>query len=368
MIPISKPLIGKEEKAAVRKVLDSGIIASGPLVKEFERRFAAYQGVKNAVAAANGTCAIHTALYSLGIGQGDGVITTPFTFFATASSIVHAGAAPVFVDIEKEDFNISPEAVEDALKKDKKRKIKAVIVVHLYGQMCDMDAIMKIARRYGVKVIEDAAQAHGAVYKGKKAGQIGDAGTFSMYATKNMTSAEGGMVLFNKEGPAKTARVFINHGMTAAYHHAHMGYNYRTTDIEAAIGLEQLKKLDGFNKKRRENSAFLTGLLSGCGIIESPKEINGRTHIFHQYTIRVKNGERDGLLKHLNSEGIGAKVFYPVPLHKQPVFRKFPGSSAKLPESESAAKEVISLPVHPGLKKSEIQKIADAVKKYTGRR
>ncbi|MFP4465439.1 MAG: DegT/DnrJ/EryC1/StrS family aminotransferase [Candidatus Goldiibacteriota bacterium] len=367
MLPISRPLIGKEEKQAVKKVLDSGIIASGPVVKEFERKFASYQGAKSAVAAANGTCALHTALYALGIGRGDMVLTTPFTFFATASSIIHSGASPVFADIEEESFNISPDALEQALKKDKKRKIKAVVVVHLYGQICKMDEIMKTARRYGVKVIEDAAQAHGAVYKGKKAGQFGDAAAFSMYATKNMTSSEGGMVIFKSRGPERTARQFINHGMKNMYYHTHIGYNYRTTDIEAAIGLEQLKKLDGFNAKRRKNAAVLTEAFAEYDSIITPKEQKGCRHIFHQFTVRVKKGRRGSLLKHLNAEKIGAKVFYPVPLHKQPVFRKFAGKNAAFPEAEKASREVISLPVHPGLNRDDIEKISRAFKKYFGR-
>jgi len=366
MIPISRPLIGKEEKDAVMKVLDSGIIASGPVVKEFEKNFAAYCGVKHAIAVSNGTCAIHAALHAVGIKKGDRVITTPFTFIATSNSIIHAGAEPVFVDIEPESFNIDPKKIEEALKKDIFRKIKAVIAVHLYGQVCDMDSIMAIAGKYGIAVIEDAAQAHGAMDNQKRAGGLGNAATFSMYATKNMATGEGGMVTTNDDAVAEKIRVFINHGMPKVYYHTEVGYNYRTTDVEAAIGVEQLKKLDGFNQKRRENAKRLTAMLSSYEWIKCPPELPGKMHIFHQYTIRVKNGKRDELVKHLNDSGVGAKIFYPIPLHKQPVYGGKLKVKPRVPNAEIAAAEVISLPVYPLLSEADFVTIENAFKSFDG--
>lgn len=365
MIPISRPNIGREEKEAVMKVLDSGIIASGPKVKEFEKNFAEYCGVKHAVAVSNGTCAIHAALHGCGIKKGDRVITTPFTFIATSNSIIHAGGVPVFADVEGESFNISPEKIEELLKKDIFRKIKAVIPVHLYGQVCQMEKILQIAEKYGVKVIEDAAQAHGAKYNGKKAGSFGDAATFSMYATKNMATGEGGMVTTNDDSVAEKIRVFINHGMPKAYYHTEVGYNYRTTDIEAAIGVEQLKKLDGFNAKRKENAHRMFKILASYPYIKCPQEMPGRLHIYHQFTVRIADGLRDKFVEHLNAKGIGAKIFYPIPLHKQPVYAESFGKKS-YPVAEKLASEVLSLPVHPLLTDADFVEIEEAFKTFDG--
>lgn len=366
MIPISKPQIGEEEIQAVAEVLRSGIIASGPKVREFEKNFADYIGVKNAIAVANGTCAIHAALFGSEIQKGDKVITTPFTFVATANSILHIGAEPYFVDIEYDSFNISPDAIEEALKNDKKREIKAILLVHLYGLCCDMDKIINIAEKYDVKIIEDAAQAHGAKYKNKMAGAFGNFATFSMYATKNMTTGEGGMVVTNEDKRADTIRKFINHGSERAYYHILPGYNYRTTDIEAAIGLVQLKKLEEFNKKRRENAERFKKVLSKYDWIVLPQCSDKYFHIYHQFTIRVKNGLRDELEKYLSEVKIGTKIFYPIPLHKQPLYEKiFQG--LYLPEAEKAGKEVLSLPVHPGLTDDDLKYIEEAFYKFSGR-
>jgi dTDP-4-amino-4,6-dideoxygalactose transaminase len=360
MIPISKPNLDAAEKEAVLEVLNSGIIASGPKVKEFEKQFAAYTGVKHAIAVSNGTCSLHTCLVMNGIGKGDRVLTTPFSFIATANSILHAGATPVFADIKEDSFNIDPEKIEEALKRDIFRKIKAVMVVHLYGQVCDMDAISAITKKYKVKLIEDAAQAHGAKFSGQKAGTFGDGGSFSLYATKNITTAEGGMVVTNDDRAAEIARSFINHGSERVYYHTRLGYNYRMTDIEAAIGLVQLKKLDSFNEKRRQNSAELSAHLSKFDFIVPPKEGGKNFHIYHQFTIRVKNNRRDEVLKTLTDNGIGAKIFYPIAIHKQPFYEQVLRKIPSMPASERAALEVISLPVHPGLTREEIDAIKGA--------
>lgn len=366
MIQISKPLIGEEEIQAVSDVLKSGIIASGPKVKEFENNFADYLGIKNAIAVANGTCAIHAALFGAGIQKGDKVITTPFTFIATSNSILHIGAVPVFVDIEPETFNISPDMIEEVLKQDKNKEIKAILTVHLFGLCCDMDKILNIAEKYNVKVIEDSAQAHGAKFKNKKAGTFGDIGTFSMYATKNITTGEGGMVVTDNDKIADNIRKFINHGSEKTYYHTILGYNYRTTDIEAAIGIVQLKKLDSFNKKRRENAEYLINTLSKYDWLVLPQYSDKYYHIYHQFTVRVKDGLRDELLKYLTEVKIGSKVFYPIPIHKQPLYENL-YFDLSLPEAERASKEVLSLPVHPCLTEDDLKYIEEAFYKFSGR-
>ncbi len=366
MIPISKPNIDQNEKDAVMAVLNSGIIASGPKVREFEGAFAAMAGVKHAIAVSNGTCSLHTCLVMNNIGKGDRVLTTPFTFIATGNSIIHAGAEPLFCDIEEGSFNISPDKIEEALKKDIFRKIKAVMVVHLFGRCCDMDRITATAKKYGVKVIEDAAQAHGAMFKGRKAGSFGDGGSFSMYATKNITTAEGGVVTTDDDKAAEIARSFINHGSEKIYYHTRLGYNYRMTDIEAAIGVEQLKKLDKFNSARRENSLAMNSFLKKFPSVRVPEESADYFHTYHQYTIRVTNGKRDEVIKGLSDNGVGAKVFYPIPLHKQPYYAQVLKKIPSLPVSEKAAAEVISLPVHPGLSGAEKETIKAAFEKISG--
>lgn len=363
MIPISKPWLGQEEIDAVTEVLKSGIIASGPKVKELEKEFAAFTGAGHAIAVSNGTCAIHAALFALGIGKGDKVIVPAFTFIATSNSVIHAGAEPVFVDIDEKSFNIDPEKIEAALKKDRKKSIKAVICVHLYGRVCRMDEILAIAKKYKIKVIEDAAQAHGAKFGSTSAGAFGDAATFSMYATKNMTMGEGGVVTTASDKTAETARKFINHGQEKVYYHTLVGYNYRTTDIEAVIGLCQLKKLPGFNERRRQNAIRVKGILSHFEGIILPEDGENCYHIYHQFTIRVKNGKRDAFLKHINDGGIGAKIFYPIPLHKQPVYKgMFKG--LKLPVTDKITKEVISLPVHPQLTDLDFEKMAEVFNSF----
>ncbi len=364
MIPISKPMMASEEKEAVLKVLDSGMIAAGQKVKEFEAEFAKYVDAKHAIAVSNGTCSLHTALFMNGIGKGHRVITTPFTFIATGNSILHAGAEPVFADIDGNSFNISPEAIEKELKKDIFKKIKAIMVVHLFGQACEMDKITALAQKHGVKIIEDAAQAHGAKYRDKKAGTFGDGGSFSMYATKNMTTAEGGMVTTDSDQAAGIARSFINHGSEKTYYHTRIGYNYRTTDIEAAIGLAQLKKLDSFNNKRRENAARLKKMLAAYAWIVTPEEAEGNFHIYHQFTVKVTNGKRDALLKSLNDSGVGAKIFYPLSLHQQPFYKQILKRKYSLPISEKIANEVLSLPVGPALTDADFKTIEEAFMKF----
>jgi dTDP-4-amino-4,6-dideoxygalactose transaminase len=355
MIPIAKPIIEDEEVEEVVKVLRSGFIAQGPKVAEFEEKFADYIGVEYAVAASSGTTALHLALLAADVGPGNEVITTPFTFAATGNSVLYVGAKPVFVDINPETYNLDPEKVEEAVT----TKTKAIMPVHLYGQPADMDPINATAEDHGLKVIEDAAQAHGAIYNGKKVGSIGDMGCFSFYPTKNMTTSEGGIITTDNYEMAEKARVLRAHGESERYTHVVLGYNFRMTDIAAAIGLAQLKKLEKFNEKRIENAAYLTKHIDDINGIKAPFVSENVRHVFHQYTVRIEN-KRDEVMEFLNSRGIGTGIHYPKPIYMQKLYNEL-GFSASCPESELAASEVLSLPVHPSLEKSDLEKIVSVL-------
>lgn len=356
-VSIAKPIIGEEEIENVVEVLKSGMIAQGPKVAEFEEKFAKWIGAKYAIATNSGTAALHVALLSCGIGPGDEVITTPFTFIASGNAIVYTGATPVFADIDLETYNIDPDTIEDLITD----KTKAILPVQLYGQSADMDKIREIAKKHDLLVIEDAAQAHGAMYNDEKVGSMGDMACFSFYPTKNMTTSEGGMITTNNKELAEKARVFRAHGSNIKYKHDEIGYNFRSSDIAAAIGLAQLDKIDGFNEKRIENAAYLNeGLKDVDGVI-TPKSPENRKHVYHQYTIRVTKGNRDDWVDILTEKGIGSGIHYPIPLYNQPIYKKlgFTGSS---PNAELAADTVISLPVHPSLTKDDLDLVIEAVK------
>jgi dTDP-4-amino-4,6-dideoxygalactose transaminase len=359
MIPIAKPLIGQEEMDAVMAVMKSGVIAEGPKTKEFEDAFKSYIGTDQAIAVNSGTAALHVALLAKGVGPGDEVITTPFTFIATANSILFTGARPVFADIEAGTFNIDTEQIQDKITKN----TKAIIPVDLYGHPADMKAIMDIAADKGLAVIEDACQAHGALVDGRKAGSF-DVGCFSFYPTKNMTTSEGGMITCSDEKLAEKARMFKSHGSKVRYYHEMLGFNLRMTDIGAAIGLAQLKKVDGFNEARIRNSMLLSEKLKDVPGIITPVIKPGCRHVFHQYTIRVTDEAkltRDGLMAELNNAGIGNSIYYPLPIHQQPSFKGIV-NGGRYPVSERMAKEVISLPVHPSVTADEIQFMADNIR------
>jgi perosamine synthetase len=356
MINIAKPQVGQEEKQAVLEVLDSGMIAQGPRVKAFEEAFAEMCEVKHAVATTSGTTALHTALLAHDIGPDDEVITSPFTFIASANSILFVGAKPVFVDIDPATFNIDPDLIEKAITS----KTKAIMPIHLFGLSADMNRIMAIAKKYKLIVIEDACQSHGAVCDGKKAGSFGT-GTFSLYPTKNMTSAEGGMITTNDAQIAENARVIRQHGMRRRYYHDELGFNFRMTDIHAAIGHEQLKKLSEFNRKRISNAAYLSKHLHE---VLTPTVPKGYTHVFHQYTIRIQNGKRDAAVEYLREHGVGSGVYYPVPIHKQTYYVNELGYSQALPEAEKAADEVLSLPVHPALSEIDLETIVSVANAF----
>lgn len=347
-INISAPTMGKEEKEAVLAVLDSGQIAQGAVTKNFEERFATYCGTKFAVATTSGTTALQAALMAHGIGAGDEVITSSFTFIATANTILWMGAKPVFADIDETTFNVDPKLVEAKIT----LRTKAIMPVHLYGLPCDMSALTAIAQKHNLVIIEDAAQAVGAGIGGRKVGTFGT-GCFSFYATKNLTTAEGGMIATNDETLAQKSRMIRQHGMRERYLHEALGFNFRMTDIQAAIGMAQLDKLEVMTEKRIANAQFLSRELARC--VRTPVVPPGYRHVFHQYTIRVR-GDRDKIIEQLKERGIGTGIYYPIPIHKQPFYLGM-GYQDTLPVSEALAKQVISLPVHPGLSQADLERI-----------
>jgi len=358
MIPIAKPIIDEDEISAVTVVLRSGIIAQGRKVEEFEEAFAQFIGTRYAVAVNSGTAALHIALLTHEIGKGDEVITSPFTFIATANSILFTGAKPVFADIEEDSFNIAPDSIAEKITP----RTKAIMPVHLYGQPCDMKRIMKIAQEHGLVVIEDACQAHGAEYEGKRVGSFGT-DCFSFYPTKNMTTGEGGMITTDDKHIAEKARMIRSHGQRERYFHEILGYNYRMTDIAAAIGLCQLGKLEEFNSKRIENAKFLTKELGGIKGLIPPSVKSNTRHVFHQYTVRITQDfgiPRDELRQKLMDKGVGTEIYYPLPIHQQLPYQNL-GYNDNLPNSEKAAMEVLSLPVHPSLTKKDLECVVDSL-------
>jgi perosamine synthetase len=344
MIPIGRPAIGEEEIEAAVDVLRSGMVAAGPRVDEFEGSFSRYCGTGYAIAMNSGTAALHASLLALGIGQGDEVIVPSFTFFATASSVCMCRARPVFADVDESSFNLSIDALQQQLT----RKTRAVVGVHLFGQPFPVRPVHEICEDKGIHFIEDAAQAHGATYHGKRVGSFGVAGCFSFYPTKNMTTGEGGFVTTNDAVLARRVRLIINHGQEEKYLHTGIGYNFRMTDLSAAIGLEQLRKLDAFNARRQNTAAYYNDTIRCPGII-LPEETAGVEHVYHQYVVRVTDEARltrDQLAIALRGRGIGTAVHYPIPLHRQPVFEKC-SSKGCCPVADQLAAEVLSLPVHP---------------------
>jgi perosamine synthetase len=358
MIPIAKPVIGEDEIRAVTAVLKSGIIAQGRKVEEFEEAFAQFIGAKYAVAVNSGTAALHIALLSHGIGEGDEVITSPFTFVASANSILFTGAVPIFADIEEGSFNIAPDSIAEKITP----RTKAIMPVHLYGQPCDMKRIAATAEAHRLVIVEDACQAHGAEYEGKKVGSC-DTCCFSFYATKNMITGEGGMIVTGDEDIARKARMIRSHGQKERYFHEILGYNYRMTDVAAAIGLCQLGRLEGFNDMRIRHAAFLTEKLSRIKGLIPPYVRPNVKHVFHQYTVRITRDfviSRDELRKKLLDKGIGTEIYYPLPVHKQAFYQSL-GYNDRLPNAEQAASEVLSLPVHPSLAKRDLESIVEAL-------
>jgi len=363
-IPIAKPLLGREELEAIREVLESGVLVQGKKVRLFEKEFANYIGVKHAVALSNGTTALDTALKVLKVSPGDEVVTPTFSFVASSNCVLYQGARPVFADINPRTFNIDPSDVADKVT----AKTKAIICAHLFGQPAEMTELEEIAEDHKIALVEDAAQAHGALYRGQKAGGIGTIGCFSFYATKNMTTGEGGMITTNDNELARKARLISDHGQTEKYRHVILGYNYRMPEVCAAIGLAQIRKLDGFNKKRRKNAEILTkGIQKIHGLIP-PHIIEKVKHIFYQYVVRVEDNfpiSRDNLAEHLEKMGVGVSVHYPIPIYKQPLYRKLGFRNIACPSAEDACKRVLSLPVHPAVTEEDIAYIIGVLEKVS---
>jgi perosamine synthetase len=359
-IPVARPVIGPDEVAAVSDVLMSGMLAQGEKVAEFEQKFAGYCGSAHAVAVNNGTAALHAALLAAGIGPGDEVIVPAFSFIATATAVSMCGAKPVFADVDKQTFNIRPDQVNERITP----KTKAVIGVHLFGQPFDVDPILEICEAHTIPLIEDAAQAHGALYHGVKAGNLGKLACFSFYATKNMITGEGGMVTTNDKPSADKLRLIVNHGQSEKYLHTMLGYNYRMTDIAAAIGIVQLKKLEKFNMRRRKNAEYYAANLTAKGIVK-PKVAENVQHVYHQYVIQVTPEfplTRSALMDRLKAKGIGSAVHYPIPIHRQPLYAPV-ADPDPCPVATRLSGIVLSLPVHPSLDTKDLAYVCETINK-----
>ncbi len=351
----------KEEiDRAVQAVFERSDFILGSDVKEFEKEFADYCGASYGVGVANGTDALVLILDALSIGPGDEVITTPFTFFATAESIMRVGAKPVFVDIDPKTFNIDVDQIESLITE----RTKAIMPVHIFGQIAEMEKINEIAEKYDLFVIEDACQAAGAEYRGKKAGSLGDAAAFSFFPTKNLGGAgDGGMVTTQHESIAEKVKLLRVHGSAKKYHHEMIGYNSRLDTLQAVVLRAKLKKLDEWNERRREVARLYSDALKDFPVV-TPFESEENKHIYHLYVIRVLNGKRDELSSFLSSKGIGNGVYYPVPLHLQEACAELSYNEGDLPEAERACKETLALPMSPYVTESDVSYIADAFKEF----
>lgn len=358
-ISIAKIQLSDEEIGAVSKVLRSGQLAQGETVRAFERAFAEKVGAKYAVAVSSGTAALHIAYLAL-LHPGDEVIVPAFTHISTASMVYHAGGKPVFCDINSRTFTLD---VGDAERK-LTSKTKAIAPVHLFGNGCEIMTILDFAREHSLFVIWDAAQAHGTKYQGRDVGSFDDVVCYSFYPTKNMMTGEGGMIVTNSEELDERCRLLRSHGQEKKYYHTVLGFNYRMTELQAAMGIQQLARLDGNIRKRRENAAYLTNHLAQLEGLAPPFVREGTMHTYNQYSIlldlQTLRCTRDSFVQMLHREGIEAAVHYPIPLHKQPVFQ---GTTAGvyLPVSEETAQRILSLPVHPCLSQAELKRIVQVV-------
>jgi dTDP-4-amino-4,6-dideoxygalactose transaminase len=353
--------IRKEIDAAISSVVDSAHFILGTNVAELEKETAAYHGAKFAVGVASGTDAIHLAIKALNIKAGDEVITTPFTFVATAEVISYTGAVPVFVDIDPDTFNIDPAKIKEKINK----RTKAIIPVHLYGQSAELDPIMNMVKENGIHVIEDSCQAIGAKYHGKHVSTIGDAGCLSFFPTKNLGGfGDGGMIITNNEELYNTAKILRGHGSRTTYHYDMVGYNSRLDEIQAAVLRVKLKHLESYMEARRKNAAIYNKLLAGTSV-QTPKEIKDVRHVYNQYTIRTK--KRNQLQEFLKSKGIGSSIYYPLALHLQKVYEGLGYKKGSLPNTEMIQEEVLSLPIYPELPEAQINEVASAIREFSSK-
>lgn len=363
-IPLARPLISDDDKRRVLEVLESGHLVAGRWVREFERAFSAYLGAAHGAATSSGTAALDIALAAAEVRPGARVVTTPFSFVSTTNAVIRHGGVPVFADIEPQTFNLDPASVASIL--DRTPGVEALLIVHLYGLPSRMDALMDLARKHHLAVIEDAAQAHGAAFGGRKVGTFGVAAAFSFYPSKNLTTGEGGMVVTNDARLAERARMLINVGQSSPYVYEMLGGNSRMTEIAGALGIGQLARLDEHNARRRRNAAQLTAGLRDLDWLAVPSAPRGHTHVYHQYTLRVP-AVRDRLARHLEAQGIATRVYYPSPIHKSPLYHRLGFGDVMCPEAERAAEEVLSIPVHPALGEEEVHRIVQAIRAFTPR-
>jgi dTDP-4-amino-4,6-dideoxygalactose transaminase len=352
--------IKPEMDAAIQRVLSHCGFIMGPEVKAFEEAFAVYCGTEQAVGVASGTAALHLSLLACSLGPGDEVITTPFTFFASGEAISQTGARPVFVDIDPFTYNIDPAQIEAAITP----RTKAIMPVHLYGQPAEMDPILDVAHRHDLLVIEDAAQAHGAEYRGRRAGSVGDLACFSFYPSKNLGCyGDGGMIVGSDSGLVARVRRLRDHGRISKYEHDELGWGYRLDALQAAILGVKLRHLDDWNEARRAHAARYNELFADTEVIR-PTVLDHVKHVYHCYVIRTPR--RDELVEHLKAEGIGVVIHYPLPLHLQPAYKDLGHQLGDFPVSEACAEEVVSLPMYPELTDEQQQRVADVVKAFVG--
>ena len=372
MIPYGRQSIDEKDIEAVVKVLKSDFLTTGPVIEEFEHKVAEYAGAKYAVAIANGTAALHAACFAAGIGEGDEVITTPITFAASANCALYCGAKPVFADIDAKTCNISPQEIESKITE----RTKAIIPVHFAGQPCEMDEIHAIAKKHGLLVIEDAAHALGAEYKGKRIGGLSDMTEFSFHPVKHITTGEGGMIMTNDEQLYERLKLFRTHGITRDsrfmekndgpwyYEQIDLGYNYRITDIQCALGVSQMDKLPQFLARRREIARIYDEAFAKNPNIEIPYQKEGCDNAYHLYVIRVKNRSRDEVFAKLREAGIGVNVHY-IPVYKHPYYQKHGYDKVCCPNAEKYYNECISIPIYPALTAEEQQYVIEKVMEYT---
>ena len=360
MIPIAKPIIGDDEIRAVNEVLVSGMLAAGPKVAELERQFAQMCQSPQAVACSSGTAGLGVAVGALGLAPGAKALTTPFSFIATTNCILQAGLTPVFADVDLGTGMITADAVEAALDADP--NIRAVLPVHLYGQPCEIHRIVDICRPRGVRVVEDAAQAHGASERGRPVGAVGDLAVFSLYGTKNMTTGEGGIITGSDEELLARCRLVVNQGSAVRYLHTVLGFNHRMTDVAAAIGLVQLRRLVGWNEERRRHAGVLNTAFADLRWLHTPLERGGCVHVYHQYVIRTDH--RDALQRHLTDRGVGSAIHYPRTIPDQPVYQDLGYTADDLPMARRLADTVLALPVHPALSAADLRTVVGAVRSF----
>ena len=358
-IPYAQPHITEEDVEAVATAVKEGRLSQGVYVDKFEKEFADHLGSRYAIATTNGTAALHLAVAAIGIGPGDEVIVPSFTFVATANVALYMGAKPVFVEIDPRTYNIDPEAVEEAIS----AKSKAIIAVHYGGQTAEMDPILEIANKHGLHVIEDASEAHGATYKGVNAGTMADIGTFSFYPNKNMTTGEGGMLVTNNERLADRARLLRNQGQDSRYHHIMLGYNYKMTDIQAALGVSQLKRLDGVIQRKKEVARYYEDLLEGVEDVTPPYVMPDCVHGYMFYTVSLPEGVRDKVAKHLNDVGVETAIAFSPPVHLQPFYMSLYGyREGYLPTTERCSKRVLSLPMYTNIQREDQDFVVESIK------